>query len=388
MTIRRRLAPVLLDAAAVYPVVTVTGPRQSGKTTLCRSLFPDKPYVSLEAPDTAAWAQDDPRGFLDSHPSGAILDEVQAAPHLLRYLQGEVDERPAPGRWVLTGSQHFALSAAVAQSLAGRTAMLQLLPPSLEELRQFPQHPTDLLTTLWTGAYPRIHDRGIPASRWLSDYVATYIQRDVRQVLAVGDLAAFTQFVRLCAGRTGQELNLSALGADAGVSHVTAKSWLSVLETSFLVHRVAPWHNNARKRLVKTPKLHFLDTGLACFLLGIRTPEELNLHPARGALFESWVVAEAYKAHVHAGLVPQLYHLRETRGAEVDLVVERGAERILVEVKSGATIASDALDGVRAALADGVGTKARLVHGGSDKGVRSGVELWPWGALEDAAWVD
>ncbi len=387
MSVPRRLAPVLRGAAALYPIVTVTGPRQSGKTTLCRAVFPSHPYVSLEAPDFAAWATEDPRGFLASHPTGAILDEIQAVPSLVRYLQGEVDERPNPGRWVLTGSQHFALSAAVSQSLAGRTGMFHLLPPSLEELRGFPSVADDLLTTLWRGAYPRIHDRGIPADRWLADYVATYVQRDVRQVLAVGDLTAFTAFVRLCAGRTAQELNLSALGADAGVSHVTAKAWLSVLETSFLVHRLPPWHENRRKRLVKTPKLHFFDSELACFLLGIRSPDELRLHPARGALFESWVVAEAMKAHLHAGQTPRLHHVRATRGAEVDLVVDRAGDRLLVEVKSGATIPSDGLDGLKAALAEGLGSAARLVHGGTSVGVRSGAELRPWASLDDAAWL-
>lgn len=254
-------------------------------------------------------------------------------------------------------------------------------------MRGFPSAPADLLTTLWMGAYPRIHDRGIPADRWLSDYVATYVQRDVRQVLGVGDLTTFTTFVRLCAGRTGQELNLSSLGADAGVSHVTARSWLSVLETSFLIHRLPPWHSNERKRLVKTPKLHFFDSGLVCFLLGIRTPEELRFHSARGAVFESWVVAEAYKAHVHAGLVPRLHHLRETRGVEVDLIVERASDRLLVGVKSGATVGAGATNALRQALTDGVGAAGRLVHGGADHAIRSGIELRPWSSLDDSAWL-
>lgn len=369
-------------------MVTVTGPRQSGKTTLCRGVFSGHPYVSLEAPDVRAWATEDPRGFLGEHRDGAIFDEVQNTPALLSYLQDEVDERPDPGRFVLTGSQHFGLSAAISQSLAGRTAVLQLLPPSLEELRGFPDRAEeDLVTTLWRGAWPRIHDRGVPPPRWYADYVATYVQRDVRQVLNVGDLAAFTTFVRLCAGRTGSELNLSGLGADAGVSHNTARSWLSVLETSFLCHRLPAWHRNTRKQLVKAPKLHFFDTGLACWLLGLTEPEQLRHHPLRGPLFETWVFTEAYKAHVHAGHDARLFHWRETRGAEVDLVVDRPEGPLLVEVKSGATVPGDALRQLATAAGDLGSARARLVHGGADRGARLGVELRPWISLDDAAWL-
>jgi predicted AAA+ superfamily ATPase len=387
MPIPRKLERALREAARVYPVVTVTGPRQSGKTTLCRAVFGDRPYRSLEAPDVLAWVRDDPKGFLAEHRDGAVLDEVQNAPELLSWLQVEVDERPDPGRFVLTGSQHFGLSAGIAQSLAGRTAVLQLLPPSLEELRAFPSRSEDLVQTLWTGAYPRIHDRGVPPARWLSDYVATYVQRDVRQVTNVTDLAAFMTFVRLAAGRTGAELNFSALGADAGVSHNTARSWLSVLETSFLCHRLPPWHRNTRKQLVKTPKLHFFDSGLACWLLGIVEPEQLRHHPLRGAIFESWVVAEAYKALVHAGLEPRLFHWRETRGVEVDLLVDRPAGPLLVEAKSGATVANDALKALAEAMKELGGGRAMVVHGGDDTGVRLSVELRPWSAIDDAVWL-
>ncbi|MDE3032670.1 MAG: ATP-binding protein, partial [Acidobacteriota bacterium] len=269
--IQRNLLPVLLRSAELYPVVTLTGPRQAGKTTLCQQAFPDKPYASLEPLETRAFAQEDPRGFLAQFPSGAILDEVQQAPDLLSYLQVHVDRNPAPGQFILTGSQHLGLSQAISQSLAGRTAVLHLLPPSLEELRRFPNPPDSLFDTLFAGAYPRIHDRSIPPSRWLSDYLATYVQRDVRQVLNVGDLVTFTTFLRLCAGSTAQELNLSRLATDAGISQPTARAWLSVLETSFLGFRLPPWHTNLRKRRVKAPKFHFFDSGLACHLLGIQS---------------------------------------------------------------------------------------------------------------------
>lgn len=380
--IARDLAAPLRVAFARYPIVTLTGPRQSGKTTLCRALFPDLPYRSLEPLDTRDWAQRDPRGFLSAHPDGAIVDEIQRVPSLASYLQEVVDADPTPGRWILTGSQHLGISEAVSQSLAGRTAVLHLLPPSLAELRRFTPDPVqDVWTTVWTGAYPRIHDRGVPADRWLADYVATYVERDVRQVVRVGDLSAFSTFLRLCAGRTAQELNLSALGSDAGVSHNTARSWLSVLEAGFLVTRLPAWHRNVRKQAVKAPKLHFLDSGLVCHLLGIRHPADLVTHPLRGAIFESWVVSERLRARTHAGRTPSLWHLRETRGIEIDLL-EYGSPRRAIEVKSGATVVSDHATHLRALLADDPTIDPWLVHAGEASGVRWGVNLLPWHALD------
>ena len=247
MVIQRNLAGPLLELASRMPVLAVTGPRQSGKTTLCRQAFPELDYVTLEALDQRDFAREDPRGFLRAHGDGAILDEVQRVPELLSYLQGEVDERPEPGRFVLTGSQHFGLTEAISQSLAGRVANLYLLPPSLDELGRFGAQPDDLWELVWSGSYPRIYDQGLDPGQWLADYAATYIQRDVRQVLNVGDLEAFTTFVRLVAGRTSAELNLSTLGADAGVSHNTARAWLSVLEASFICFRLPSWRRSKRK---------------------------------------------------------------------------------------------------------------------------------------------
>lgn len=231
-----------------------------------------------------SYAVGDPRGFLEEHAEGAVLDEVQHVPELLSYLQAEVDLRPDPGRFVLTGSQHFGLSQSISQSLAGRTTVLTLLAPSLGELRRFESAPRTLFETLWSGAYPRIFDRGIPPARFLADYVTTYVQRDVRQVLAVADLSAFTSFLRLCAAHAGREVNLSALGADAGVTHKTARAWLSVLEASYLVFLIPSWKRNFRKQVVKRPKLAFFDSGLLCHLLGIGEPEQLRHHPLRGAV--------------------------------------------------------------------------------------------------------
>lgn len=387
--IKRILQSELHTAATRYPIVTVTGPRQSGKTTLCRQTFPQKPYLSLEAHDVRQRALEDPRALLADLPEGAILDEIQHTPELPSYLQGIVDEDPTPGRFVLTGSQHFALAATVSQSLAGRTAVIHLLPCSHPEVRAFGSPPDQLCETLWTGGYPRIHDRGIPADRWLADYVTTYVQRDVRQLLRVGDLQAFTTFVRLCAGRTGQVLNLSALADDAGITHNTARSWLSVLEASFLVFRLPPWRRNIKKQLTKAPKLHFLDTGLACHLLGVRTADELRHHPLRGAIFETWVVSEVYKSFTHRGMTPPLFYFRDHKGLEIDLVVERGDRVELVECKSGTTVAGDAFRSLE--RVDALLTRAdewrrvtcTLVYGGEERQQRTKALVLPWRRVDE-----
>ena len=277
--IERQIQPLLKQLAGQYPVLTLTGPRQSGKTTLAKSVFPDKPYVSLEDPDVRQFAQNDPRGLLANYPDGVILDEIQRAPLLPSYLQTLVDQAPQAARYVLTGSQQFELMTQVSQSLAGRTAILRLLPFTLAETRTLRPTPLSLPQTLLTGFYPRIHDRQLNPSQALADYFSTYVERDLRQLSAVHDLHRFERFVRLCAGRTGQLLNLSGLGNDAGVSHVTASAWIDLLQTSCLVYLLPPWHTNTSKRLVKAPKLYFYDTGLACWLLGLREPQQVQRDP-------------------------------------------------------------------------------------------------------------
>jgi len=382
--IPRTLEKKLRELASYYPSVLVTGPRQSGKTTLCQIAFPDKRYVSLEALDTREFAHNDPRGFLAEYADGAIIDEIQHVPELFNYLQSDIDARPDSGRFILTGSQHFGLSQSIAQSLAGRCGILVLLPPSLEELRAFPAAPADLFSLLWQGAYPRIYDRNIPARQWLADYTATYVQRDVRQVINIGDLQAFSGFLKLCAGRTAQEINLSKLGSDAGVSHNTVRAWLSVLETSYIIHRLPAWHVNIRKQVVKAPKLHFFDSGLTCYLLGIREPGQLRLHPLRGAIFESWVIAEIYKSCVHSGLQPSLYHYREARGPEIDLVIEQGEELMIVEIKSGATTTKDFFKNLKrfSDRMKGAGktrpVRSHVVYGGDDSQQRSDAQVLSW----------
>jgi hypothetical protein len=390
--IRRDVEPRLRHLATLYPVVTVTGPRQSGKTTLCRAAFPSLPYVSLEPLDVRESAVSDPRGFLSQYAGGAVIDEVQHAPDLLSYLQAEVDERPAPGRFVLTGSQQLGLSATVSQSLAGRTGVVELFPPSWAELKRFESAPMELLEVLWSGAYPRIYDRGIPSHQWIADYVATYVQRDVRQLLAVGDLRTFTDYLRLAAGRTACEVNLSRMGADAGISHNTARSWLFVLEASYLVFRLPGWHSTIRKRVTKAPKLHFVDTGLLCYLLGIREPEQLRHHPLRGAIFETWVAAEIQKRNAHAGEQTSLYHYRDASGTEVDLVADTGVAVILAEAKAGATVATDffeSLDRLGSRLRarpGGPPVEQRIVYGGSRKQVRADTLVLPWLEIDSVTW--
>ena len=390
MTIERDLAPRFEAAARTSPSITLTGPRQSGKTTLCRAVFHRHPYVSLEATDVRAFASEDPRAFLAQYPEGAVIDEVQRVPDLPSYLQGIIDSDPRPGRWVLTGSQNLSLSEAVSQSLAGRTQVHHLLPLARSEVVRFRRHPKTLEETMLIGSYPRILDRELDASEWLRSYVATYIERDVRTVSNVGDLAVFQRFVELCAGRTGQLLNYSSLADDCGVSQPTARAWLSILETSYIVFRLQPYLSNLRKRLVKMPKLHFYDSGLVCWLLGIRTPEQLSTHPLRGAIFESWVVSEILKHRANAGETRGLSFYRDRDGAEVDLLIERPDGITLVEAKSSRTASSSLFAGarrVRRHLADaGRPCDVLVAYGGNEAQERTEGRLVSWDGLHKVGW--
>lgn len=387
----RQLRDTLLRDARGMPVITLVGPRQSGKSTLVRGAFPDHAYVNLERPDLRDAARDDPRSLIHQPDGPVILDEVQHVPELLSWIQVAVDERPSPGRFVLTGSNQHALSAAVSQTLAGRTSVSTLLPPDLRELRGFPAPPGNLWSMLWAGSYPRIHDAGLDPSRWLEGYAQTYVERDVRQLLRVGDLTTFRTFLRLVAARTSAELNLSKLGADAGVTQPTAKAWLSLLEASFLVFSLPAWHRNTRKQLIKRPKVHLVDTGLVASLLGTRRPDELFTHPLRGALFETWVALELRKQRLHAGRRPHLFHWRESRGVEVDVVVDDGDVLWLVEAKSGATVARDWFDPLVEARALAQAqhphkdVRPVILYGGEDRSRRQGVEVVPWSQIDDLA---
>ena len=375
--ISRTLETVLKDLAGQYPVVTVTGPRQSGKTTLCRATFPEKPYVNLESPDIREFARSDPRGFLSSYPAGAILDEIQRVPQILSYLQPLIDERNEPGLYILTGSQQFEVMTTITQSLAGRTALLKLLPLSMEELHGAGIQP-DIDRLLLTGFYPRIHAAGLNPTQALGDYVETYVERDIRQLTAVKDLALFEKFVRLCAGRVGQLLNLQSLGNDVGISHTTAKNWLTLLEASYVIFLLQPWHTNISKRQIKTPKLYFYDVGLASYLLGAENELHISRHPLRGNLFENLVVIEALKYRYNRGKRNNLHFWRDGKGNEVDLAIDSGSDVIPVEIKSGATIVEDFFKGLHhfAARLPQQPPASFLVYGGVERQKRSGVTVW------------
>lgn len=366
-----------------FPILTITGPRQSGKTTLARTLFADRPYVSLEDPEQREFAHSDPRGFLARFREGAVIDEVQHVPALFSYFQGLVDERRRMGDFILTGSQQFGLMARIGQSLAGRVGRLELLPFSAAELAAAGRLPADLDTLLWQGGYPPLYDRPLAPNDWFPNYIATYLERDVRQLIQVRDLTLFQRFVRLCAARTGQLLNLSALAADSGISHTTAREWLTVLEASYLVWRLPPYHRNFGKRLVKTPKLYFLDTGLAAALLGIREADTLGIHAQRGALFETWVVSELIKQRFNAGRPPDLYFWRDNTGNEVDVLFESGTRLQPVEIKSGATFVREWLKALHRwqGYAGDESLPGWLIYGGEDSYQREQTELRSWRSL-------
>jgi len=374
----------LRQLAHEYPVTVVVGPRQSGKTTLCKATFPKLPYLSLEDPDRRRLAIDDPRGLLEQYSEGALLDEVQRAPELLSYLQGAVDADPRPGRFVLTGSQQLDVMAGISQTLAGRAATLQLLPFCLAELQAAKRAPGSIEELLHRGLYPPIYDRDLDPRRWYGNYVQTYVERDVRQLINVRDLSSFQVFLRLCAGRSGQLLNASSLASDAGITHNTARAWLSALEASFIVKLVRPLFANFGKRLVKTPKLYFLDPGLAAWLLEITDPSQITSHPLRGALFETWVFSELLKGRTNRGLSSNLYFWRDRHGLELDFVMDRGQELVLAEAKSGKTIPTDAWKPLLAVqdLAGPVATSSWLVHGGDQQLRNRGVTALPWQRIE------
>ncbi len=380
MYISRRSEETLRDLAAQFPVVVVTGPRQSGKTTLVRQLFSGYTYVSLEDPDDREFAAQDPRGFLARFEGGGILDEVQRVPDLISYLQGHVDEQGDTGQFILSGSQQFGWMEQVTQSLAGRAAVLDLLPFSLDELHESGLVPQDLDRLLFTGLYPPIYDRGIDPSTFYANYVRNYIERDVRQMINVRDLGTFQRFLKLCAGRNGQMLNLSQLGGDAGISHNTARAWLSVLEASYIIHLLPPHHRNFNKRVIKTPKLHFIDPGLCSWLLGIEKADQISTHPLRGPLFESCIVSELLKRRYDGGKRSNLHYWRGRGGLEVDLVIERPEGLDPVEIKAGATIAGDWFRSLHrwTELAGESAGRPFLIYGGDQRLERSGVRVLPW----------
>jgi uncharacterized protein len=388
--ISRNITPWLLKLAGQYPVITLTGPRQSGKTTLARQQFAHLPYVSLEDPDTRRFATQDPRSFLSAFTHGAIIDEIQRVPELPSYLQTLVDADSRPGRFILTGSQQFELMTQVSQSLAGRTAIVRLLPFTLAEtqLLRSAQKPKkakllSLAECILTGFYPRIHDRQLDPSQALADYFTTYIERDLRQLAAVHDLQRFQRFVQLCAGRTGQLLNLHSLGNDAGISHATARAWIDLLQTSFIVHLLPPWFTNTSKRLMKSPKLYFYDVGLACWLLGLRSSDQVSRDPLWGSLFENFIIMEALKDRYNSGESAPLHFYRDSEGHEVDLLLAHGGGQHAIEIKAGATVNNDYFKGLKTFAAHHPTqiNGGAVIYGGETNQPRSDWPVYSWQSL-------
>lgn len=341
--IQREAEAEIRALAMHFKAVAIVGPRQSGKTTLVRHIFNDKPYVNLENPDLRMYATDDPRGFLSNYPHGAVLDEVQRVPELFSYLQQILDESAMHGMFILTGSNNFLLQERISQSLSGRVGYLSLLPLSLSEINDSQSNSNQLM---YKGGYPVLYNEGVEPSKWYANYIRTYVERDVRLVKNISDLNTFERFIRLCAGRIGQLLNMSSLAVETGVDVKTIGAWLSVLETSFVLFRLQPYHENYNKRIVKMPKLYFYDTGLAISLLGVENAAQLELHPFRGSLFENMVIVEFLKKQYNAGKSHNLFFWRDNVGNEIDLLIKTGSKLLPVEIKSGKTVTSEYFKGI------------------------------------------
>ena len=345
--IKRAIEAHVKECFAVYPVVTITGPRQSGKTTLAKRCFPDLPYVNLEHPETRLFATEDPVAFMKKYEAGAIIDEIQNVPELTSYIQVAVDEKNQNGLFVLTGSRQFSLMEKVAQSLAGRTAIVTLLPFSLPEITgHYPEFSQETDELIFRGFYPRLYDQAINPTMGLSDYIMTYIEKDLRQLSQIQNLGLFQKFMKLCAGRTGQILNASGLAEDTGINHKTSQDWISLLESSYILFRLPPYFANISKRLIKSPKLYFYDTGLAANLLGLENAQQIETHPLRGALFENLVIGEVMKQRFNQGKRSNLSFFRDAKGHEVDLLAHQANEIIPIEIKSAATIKNDFFKGI------------------------------------------
>lgn len=340
--IDRSITNKIKQLAAKFPVITVTGPRQSGKSTLVKKIFSKLPYTTLEDPDVRLFASTDPRGFLSNYPKGAVLDEVQHVPELFSYIQGIVDDKNKAGMFVLSGSQNFLLMEKVTQSLAGRTAICQLLPLSKSEMQKAKIPCKDINQLIYSGFYPRIYDKHIEPQDFYSSYVRTYLERDVRQIKNITDHSLFMKFLKMCAARVGSVLNLHSLGNDCGISANTAKAWLSVLETGFIVHLLQPYHHNFNKRMMKSPKIYFYDTGLVCYLLGLDKADQVASHFLRGGLFENLVIADALKYYYNKGKQSPLYYWKDKTHKEIDLIIDQGNRNAIpIEIKSGETRTND-----------------------------------------------
>ena len=384
--IKRNIGRKIMEDAGFFPAITLMGPRQSGKTTLCRMLFPNHACVSLEEPDVRSFATEDPRGFLDQLPDGAIIDEVQHVPSLLSYLLVRIDNDPQPGRWILVSSQNLLLLESVTQSLAGRTAVHHLLPLTRQEVSRFPKHPLSLEESLLFGSYPAIFHRKESATDWYESHISDTIERDVGSIANIGDLAQFQRFLGLCAGRTSLLVNHSGIADDCGVSQSTIKSWLNILQTGFIAFQLPAFHAKLRKRLIKVPKLHFFDSGLLCSLLGIHRAEQLHTHPLRSSIFKSWVVSEAVKQRNNLGRSRGLAFYKDSSGGEADLVIDDNSPTCLLNTRysrtpsltmfKGTDRARDHLSEITPSL------DAAVIYGGDQVQTWSNGQLIPWDQLD------
>jgi len=367
-----------------FPVVAIVGPRQSGKTVLSKKIFSDYEYISLEDIDHREFAQNDPRGFLERYHSNIIFDEIQRVPDLISYLQTHADNQRENGRIIITGSHNFLLMEYISQSLAGRVGIAKLMPFTVSESAQ---HAGSLNDVLYTGMYPRIYDQNIRPEAFYKNYISTYVEKDVRHIKRITNLDDFLKFIRILAGRTGQELNLSALGEECGISHNTAKEWISVLEASFLIYKLQPYHKNYNKRIVKNPKVYFSDTGLVCNLLGIRKRDEIDYHFLKGNIFETFVVNEFIKYNFNFGEKLQLYYWRDNHQKEIDLIVDIGTQHYGVEIKSGKTLQEKYFDGLAywAKLSGTRPSSLFLIYGGQENLVRNQMNVVSWKDIKEKA---
>ncbi|MBY0353400.1 ATP-binding protein [Candidatus Babeliales bacterium] len=382
MHIKRKITQNLLEASSEFPVVAVLGPRQSGKTTLVQSAFPEKRYVSLEDYDIRALAEEDPRRFLTDYPNeaGIILDEIQHTPKLLSYMQTMVDREKKNGFFIVTGSQNFLVDEAITQTLAGRMAVLTLLPLSLQELEEASLLPEKIDTALYRGFYPKAHAEKVSVDRLYSNYLRLYVERDVRQIKNVADLSLFQKFMRLCAGRTGQILNFTSLGNDCGVTHSTVSAWISLLEASYVIFLLYPYYENYGKRIIKSPKLYFVDSGIACSLLKIRSAEELADHYLRGNLIESMIITDLLKQQHNREQQPSLYFWRDQTGHEIDCIIDTSRYPIPLEIKASSTVATDFFTGLKTwqEIVENKENPKYLVYGGAQNQTWPQAEVLSW----------
>jgi uncharacterized protein len=377
--INRLLGPIILEMAKKMPIISITGPRQSGKTTLSKACFPDYDYVNLESPETRLAAAEDPKAFLKSHKKGLIIDEAQRLPELFSYLQVISDESGRLGEYILTGSQHFLLMDNIAQSLAGRVFVSHLLPLSLQELRNAELMPSNPNDAILKGFYPRLYDKNIEPTFFYPSYNQTYLERDIAGLVSRGNINAFRKFMEILAGRTGQLINFSSISIEVGVDYKTIQAWCSILETGFMIFFLRPFHENFSKRLVKSPKLYFYDTGLVCSLLGIRTADDVAKHWAKGALFENMIIADIVKNFSNLGQRPPVYFWRDNKGLELDVIIEKSASMKAIEIKSGSTIQPDYFSNIE--KLEAIATRPMdkfLVYGGQSDSMRKNTMILPW----------